>query len=71
MTWNRRADLIGQGIFRVSGKTICIFARAARVPKTGRLYFPYLPFAEWCLATGMEESLLYKGVQTGDKIERE
>jgi catechol 2,3-dioxygenase-like lactoylglutathione lyase family enzyme len=25
-------------------------------------------FAEWCLATGMEESLLYKGVQTGDTI---
>ena len=25
-------------------------------------------FAEWCLAAGMEESLLYKGVQTGDTI---
>ena len=25
-------------------------------------------FAEWCLASGMEESLLYKGVQTGDTI---
>ena len=25
-------------------------------------------FAEWCLAVGMEESLLYKGVQTGDTI---
>ncbi len=50
---------------------MCISERAARVPKTGRLYFPYHPFAEWCLATGMEESLLYKGVQTGDKIARE
>ena len=32
--------------------------------------FPQTPevFAEWCLATGMEESLLYKGVQTGDTI---
>ncbi len=50
---------------------MCIFARAARVPKKGRLYFLYRPFAEYCLATGMEESLLYKGVQTGDKIERE
>jgi catechol 2,3-dioxygenase-like lactoylglutathione lyase family enzyme len=27
-------------------------------------------FAEWCLAAGMEESLLYKGVQTGDTIKR-
>lgn len=71
MTWNSRADLIGQGIFRVRGKIMCISERAARVPKTGRLYFAYLPFAEWCLATGMEESLLYKGVQTGDKIARE
>jgi catechol 2,3-dioxygenase-like lactoylglutathione lyase family enzyme len=25
-------------------------------------------FAEWCLAEGMQESLLYKGVQTGDTI---
>jgi catechol 2,3-dioxygenase-like lactoylglutathione lyase family enzyme len=25
-------------------------------------------FAEWCLAAGTEESLLYKGVQTGDTI---
>jgi catechol 2,3-dioxygenase-like lactoylglutathione lyase family enzyme len=25
-------------------------------------------FAEWCLAAGMEEALLYKGVQTGDTI---
>lgn len=25
-------------------------------------------FAEWCLAAGMEESLLYKGIQTGDTI---
>lgn len=25
-------------------------------------------FAEWCLATGMEESLLYRGIQTGDTI---
>jgi catechol 2,3-dioxygenase-like lactoylglutathione lyase family enzyme len=25
-------------------------------------------FAEWCLAEGMEESLLYQGVQTGDTI---
>ena len=25
-------------------------------------------FAEWCLAAGMEESLLYQGVQTGDTI---
>ena len=25
-------------------------------------------FAEWCLEAGMEESLLYKGVQTGDTI---
>jgi len=32
--------------------------------------FPQTPevFAEWCLAAGMEESLLYKGVQTGDTI---
>ena len=50
---------------------MCIFERGARVPKTARLYFLYRPFAEWCLATGVEESLLYKGVQTGDKIERE
>ena len=42
-----------------------------RVPKTGRLYFLYHPYAEWSLATGMEESLLYKGVQTCDTIERE
>jgi catechol 2,3-dioxygenase-like lactoylglutathione lyase family enzyme len=27
-------------------------------------------FAEWCLAAGMEESLLYRGVQTGDTIKR-
>jgi catechol 2,3-dioxygenase-like lactoylglutathione lyase family enzyme len=27
-------------------------------------------FAEWCLATGMEQSLLYKGVQTGDTIRK-
>lgn len=26
-------------------------------------------FAEWCLAAGMEESLLYQGVQTGETIE--
>jgi len=50
---------------------MCISERAARVPKTGRLYFLCRPFAERCLATGMEESLLYKGVQTGDKIEHE
>jgi catechol 2,3-dioxygenase-like lactoylglutathione lyase family enzyme len=25
-------------------------------------------FAEWCLAAGMEESLLFKGVQSGDTI---
>ena len=25
-------------------------------------------FAEWCLAAGMEESLLYKGIQTGETI---
>jgi catechol 2,3-dioxygenase-like lactoylglutathione lyase family enzyme len=25
-------------------------------------------FAEWCLAAGMEESLMFKGVQTGDTI---
>ncbi len=25
-------------------------------------------FAEWCLAAGMQESLLYQGVQTGDTI---
>ena len=25
-------------------------------------------FAEWCLMAGMEESLLYKGIQTGDTI---
>lgn len=25
-------------------------------------------FAEWCLAEGMQEALLYKGVQTGDTI---
>ena len=25
-------------------------------------------FAEWCLATGMEQSLVYKGVQTGETI---
>ncbi len=25
-------------------------------------------FAEWCLAAGMEESLLYRGIQTGDTI---
>ncbi|MDE2263918.1 MAG: VOC family protein [Gammaproteobacteria bacterium] len=25
-------------------------------------------FAEWCLQSGMEESLLYRGVQTGDTI---
>ena len=25
-------------------------------------------FAEWCLSAGMEEQLLYKGVQTGDTI---
>lgn len=43
----------------------------SRVPKTGRLYFLYYPFAEPGLAVGMEESLLYKGVQTGDTIERE
>ena len=32
--------------------------------------FPQTPevFAEWCLAAGLEESLLYKGVQTGDTI---
>jgi catechol 2,3-dioxygenase-like lactoylglutathione lyase family enzyme len=32
--------------------------------------FPQTPevFAEWCLAAGMEESLLYRGVQTGDTI---
>ena len=28
-------------------------------------------FAEWCLATGMEEFLLYKGVQTGNTIRHE
>ena len=27
-------------------------------------------FAEWCLAEGMADSLLYKGVQTGDTIKR-
>lgn len=27
-------------------------------------------FAEWCLAEGMAESLLYKGVQTGNTIKR-
>jgi hypothetical protein len=32
--------------------------------------FPQTPevFAEWCLAAGMEENLLYKGVQTGETI---
>jgi hypothetical protein len=25
-------------------------------------------FAEWCLAEGMQDSLLYRGVQTGDTI---
>ena len=25
-------------------------------------------FAEWCLASGMEESLLYRGIQTGETI---
>ena len=32
--------------------------------------FPQTPdvFAEWCLAAGLEESLLYKGIQTGDTI---
>ncbi len=50
---------------------MCIFERGARVLKTARLYFLYFLFAEYCLATGMEESLLYKGAQTGDKIERE
>ena len=32
--------------------------------------FPQTPevFAEWCLAEGMADSLLYKGVQTGDTI---
>lgn len=28
-------------------------------------------FAEWCLAGGMEESLLYRGVQTGDTAKSE
>jgi catechol 2,3-dioxygenase-like lactoylglutathione lyase family enzyme len=27
-------------------------------------------FAEWCLAEGMADSLLYKGIQTGDTIKR-
>ena len=27
-------------------------------------------FAEWCLAEGMADSLLYKGIQTADTIER-
>jgi hypothetical protein len=27
-------------------------------------------FAEWCLAEGMAESLLYKGVQTAESIKR-
>jgi hypothetical protein len=27
-------------------------------------------FAEWCLAEGMADSLLYKGIQTADTIQR-
>ena len=27
-------------------------------------------FAEWCLAEGMQDSLLYKGVQTADTVKK-
>ena len=37
-----------------------------------RLVYEQTPevFAEWCLAEGMADSLLYKGIQTAETIER-